>query len=367
MHAQVLAQPNDPAAALPPVGKALVVALGKIGDLVLVTPILRVLRNLEPRPEVHFLAGAHNHCVLAGHPGIDRLHVYPNRPLSTLPLMARLCRERYDLWIDPKDHHSYTGRLLVRTARPGCSVGYNGDSRGRPCRGGHFVHGIPGHLQNEHRHATERALNAVIAAGLPTGDVRPWLVATPDADRKFARFRCEHGLGEFALVNISAHAPTRRWRPEDWDGLLRSSGLRDLPVVISALPADAEEATRLAASRQRVFHYPTHSVAELLPAVRDALLLVTVDTGVVHIASAFDTPIVALYANGSVQYRKYRPLSQFSRAVIGSGATNRVTDISLPMVDEALCSLRAALAASASPSVSLHPVVSDRTTAPAFG
>jgi heptosyltransferase-1 len=326
------------------VTKAMVVALGKIGDLVLVTPILRALRRLEHVPEVHFLAGTHNHHVLARHPGIDRLHVYPDRPLATLPLMRQLCRERYDLWIDPKDHHSYTGRLLVCAARPARSVGYNGNQRGGAGGIGYFTHGVPRHLENGERHATERALAALVAAGLPAMDPRPWLVASPESDHRFADFRRRHRISRYALVNISAHRPERRWRIDRWIALLQGAELRDLPIVVCALPADGMDTRRLAASRNRVFHYRTRSAADLLPVVRDATLLVTVDTGVVHIASAFDTPIVALYANGSVQFRKYRPLSRCSRPVIGSGANNLVTDISVETVEAAVCSLRSEIA-----------------------
>ncbi len=339
-------RPSRPALQRPAVRKALVVALGKIGDLVLVTPILRALRRVEPRPEIHFLAGSHNHHVLAGHSGIDRLHVYPaGRALATLPLLGQLRRERYDLWIDPKDHHSHTGRLLVMAAAPACSIGYNGNQRGDPRPRGCFTFGISGHRQNDQRHATERALLALAAAGLPGGEQQPWLEVSPDAERCFSRFRHEHHLDRYALVNLSAQSPERRWRTENWLALLRGPALRDLPVVINALPADVEEAGLLAVSRERVFHYRSRSAGDLLPVVRDAEFVVTVDTGVVHIASAFDTPIVALYIDNPLQYRKYRPLSRRSRAVMSTGANGRVTDIAVASVEEALRSLRAEVAA----------------------
>ena len=318
----------------------MVVALGRIGDLVLVTPILRALRRLERRPEVHFLAGTHNHHVLTGHPGIDHLLIYPDRPLATLPLMGQLRRQHYDLWIDPKDHHSHTGRLLVRAAGPARSVGYNGDQRGVTNKSGCFTHDIPGHVQSCDRHATERALAALAAAGLPALDPQPWMVATVEADQRFAQFRLEHHLAGYAVVNISARRPERSWATDNWMALLRGPGLRDLPVVICALPCDRAAAERLAASRGRAFHYPTQTSGDLLSVLRDAMLLVTADTCLVHIASAFNTPIVALYANNPAQYPKYRPLSRHCRTVMEAGLNSPVADIPQRAVEQSLCSLR---------------------------
>ncbi len=336
--------------------KTLVVGLGKIGDLVLLTPVLRALRTLQPQPEIHVLAGLRNHQVLAGHPGIERVHVYPGRPLDALPLMYRLHRERFDFWLDPKDHHSYTSRLLVRMARPTVSVGFNGDPQGRCGSRGCFTHGLPGHLDNQQVHASKRALNVAAALGIPVDDPRPWLGVAPEAERELAGFRCRHRLDRFALVNLSAQRPERRWRTDDWIRLIRGAEFCDLPVLVTALPADSGEAEQVVASRERTFFYQTRSVADLLPAVRDANFVVTVDTGVVHIASAFDTPIVALYANASVQFDKYRPLSRLCQPVIGSGASNTVADIPLHHVAGAVGSLRAALSCATRPSGRLVPV-----------
>ena len=325
--------------------KAMVVALGRIGDLVLVTPILRALGGLEPRPEVHVLAGRKNHQVLASHPGIHRLYVYPEGALAKLQLMLQLRRERYDLWIDPKDHHSQTGRLLVRVAGPARSVGYNGNRRGTDTRSGCFTHGIPGHLENGQLHATERALAALEAVGLPAVDRQPWLVPPVEAAQRFTQFRLQNHLTRYAVVNISASKLHRQWDTGHWIELLRSPCLRDLPVVICALPSDRDAAAQLVASRDRTFYYPTQTATDLLAVVHDAMLMLTVDTAMVHIASAFNTPILALYSNIPSQYRKYQPLSRHQRAVMAPGRNAPVSDIPLTMVEQALCSLLEEIAA----------------------
>ena len=319
--------------------KAMVVALGRIGDLVLLTPILRALGGLKPRPEVHVLAGRKNHQVLTSHPGIQRLYIYPDRVLAKLQLMLQLRRERYDLWIDPKDHHSQTGQLLVRIAWPARSVGFNGTRQGTVTRSGSFIQGIPGHLENGHLHATERALAALAAVGLPAVDRQPWLVPTNEAKQRFTDFRLQHSLNRYAVVNISASKLHRQWDTGQWIALLRSPSLRDISLVICALPSDRDAAAQLVASRDRTFYYPAQTATDLLAMVEDAMLMLTVDTAMVHIASAFNTPILALYSNIPSQYRKYQPLSRHHRAVMASGQNAPVSEIPPEMVEQALCAL----------------------------
>ena len=216
---------------------------------------------------MHFVVWSHgprctswpekNHQVLTGHPGIHRLYVYPDGALAKLQLMLQLMlqlrRERYDLWIDPKDHHSQTGRLLIRVAAPAQSVGYNGNRRGTGTRSSCLTHGIPGHLENSELHATERALAAVAAVELPAVDRQAWLVPPVEAAQRFTQFRLQHRLTRYAVVNISASKLHRQWDTGNWIELLRSPCLRDLPVVICALPADRDAAAQLVASRGRTF------------------------------------------------------------------------------------------------------------------
>jgi heptosyltransferase-3 len=57
--------------------KILVIKRDKIGDLLLTTPMLSVLRAALPQAQIHLLANDYNAWVAAENPDVDRLWVYP--------------------------------------------------------------------------------------------------------------------------------------------------------------------------------------------------------------------------------------------------------------------------------------------------
>ena len=57
--------------------RILVVKRDKLGDLLLTTPVLAHLAAARPEVELHLLANDYNAWVVAGHPALARVWVYP--------------------------------------------------------------------------------------------------------------------------------------------------------------------------------------------------------------------------------------------------------------------------------------------------
>ncbi|HRE18737.1 MAG TPA: hypothetical protein PLW86_16980 [Rhodocyclaceae bacterium] len=89
--------------------KILIIKRDKIGDMLLMTPMLEHLRQCRPQAEIHVLANDYNAWVVAGNPHIDHLWVYPRtrhagrlRPLAAIRewlLTRQLRRMRFDVVI----------------------------------------------------------------------------------------------------------------------------------------------------------------------------------------------------------------------------------------------------------------------------
>lgn len=78
--------------------KILVVRFSSMGDVLLTTPVLRCLKNLSgPKPEVHFVTKKAYAGLLSANPHIDRLHLLDG---SLFGLIRTLRRERPDVVID---------------------------------------------------------------------------------------------------------------------------------------------------------------------------------------------------------------------------------------------------------------------------
>src|SRR6202451_4683063 len=84
--------------ALPPNPRILVVALRRLGDVLLTSPLIRSLRQAFPDAAIEALVFAGTEGILAGNPDLAGVVAIPQRPGAgeTLALLRRLAR-RYDV------------------------------------------------------------------------------------------------------------------------------------------------------------------------------------------------------------------------------------------------------------------------------
>src|SRR5690606_2350680 len=103
----------------------LVVQIGKLGDMILTTPLFHELKLLYPNAKLTVLASELNQNILKEQSVINEVLIYKKSFLPLLKLLFTLKNRRYDLWIDPKNEKSDTSRFLMKYAKPVNSLGYN--------------------------------------------------------------------------------------------------------------------------------------------------------------------------------------------------------------------------------------------------
>ncbi|HTD62768.1 MAG TPA: glycosyltransferase family 9 protein, partial [Gemmatimonadaceae bacterium] len=143
-------------------------------------------------------------------------------------------------------------------------------------------------------------------------DWRSELVITP-AERSAAEaYWASLGRGLRVFVNISVTDPRNDWPDDRFVEALRRLRSRrsDLVVLVSGIAGQADRIVRVA--RAAGAHSATQSLREVIARVATADLVLTPDTGIVHIAAAFVRPIVGLYR---VDTRMWAPYHVPSRAL----------------------------------------------------
>jgi heptosyltransferase-3 len=286
--------------------KILIVQIGRIGDTILATPMFRAIKQALPGAEISVLVSMRGFPVLKGNPNIKKVIVYRKDPASLLFLFLRLRLVKYDWWIDPKDHSSRESSLLARIARAANKAGYNREGEKI------FSFGISSQDENKALHAVMRNLDCLKPLGISCHEeLRPDLIPDARLEKKI--------LGKIlpddkktVLLNISAGDAPRYWPVEKWAGVAAFCLARGMQVLLVHKPQDARfaENIRKLQPKIQIFHSPTilHIIA-LMPHMR---LVVTPDTSIVHIASAFDVPQIALFPDVEWNLKKFRPLSRCS-------------------------------------------------------
>jgi ADP-heptose:LPS heptosyltransferase len=158
----------------------------------------------------------------------------------------------------------------------------------------------------------------------PRGAARyPMRIAVDDASDSRARtLLAKHDITRFVVVNVDSTDPWREWRPKPSAEFIAAILARhgDLSVVIPPPPGKERYAEEVARSfdNGRVVVAPGFRVLELMALLQRALLVVTPNTGTLHLAASSGRPIVALYTLHSVHVERWLPWGVPYRAVLGA-------------------------------------------------
>jgi len=310
--------------------KILFVQLGRIGDLILMTPMFKVLKEANPDNEIHLLAGQHNYLLAIEHPLIDNVHVYDKSFVSSVRLIKKLRKAKFDYWIDAKDHYSTESYYFAKLSNAEIKVGFNRNGNSV------FDHSILSDAQQKNKHAVERNLAAInfLGVNLEHKIISPTLFVNSDSESKLNNFLKQHDIQDFYCINISATSASRYWQLEKWANFLNYLSERQIKSVIISAPYDLSLVEAIIASTDNAFHFTTKTIVDVFSVVKHSKMTITPDTSVVHIAAAFNVPVIALYKNHPVNYTKFRPLSTNYRMVIDPQSNASLGNISVDLVIE---------------------------------
>jgi ADP-heptose:LPS heptosyltransferase len=283
-----------------------VVQLGRLGDMVLTTPLIEALDTLYPDARITVIAGAATSAIARYAPGVGDVFEVGRGALALGGAVMRLRMRAFDLYIDPKDHHSSTSRMLARSTRALRVIAHpsNAPSRFEPlppsAPPGHYVDRMLAPLRVL---APDHAPSRRPRMGLP-------------ADATIAASRVRAQLGEaYAAVNVSAGVASRYWTVDRTIALVQWIA-RTMPVAILAAPADRRMAHGIATTAAGILAADTNSLLEVAAIVAGASIVVSPDTSVIHVASAYDRPTVGLYPFNPDNLRLFAPLATRNAAVV---------------------------------------------------
>ena len=275
-----------------PAPDILVVRFSAIGDILLTTPLLRTLRAAHPGARITVLTKAQFAPLVSHNPHVSE--VIGIEPGEGIRAVARRIRGiRYSHLLDL--HGSLRSRLLRRLV-PGPWTTYR---KRRVARAALIV--AKRDLYGDAPPMPERYFEAAEPLGLGPDGGPPDFFLSEAADVR-ARGRLRGlGLGEdgrplVAMAPGAAH-PTKRWPDEAWTVLARRVAATGADVALLGGPDDVDSSQAIA-ERAGV---SVASMAGILglqetgAVVRRAEVLVSGDTGLMHMATGVGTPVVALF------------------------------------------------------------------------
>jgi ADP-heptose:LPS heptosyltransferase len=286
---------ND--AAPPPFSAAevrnvLIINTTAIGDTLMCTPAIRAIRKGLPGARITALASASARSVLDGSAHIDAFIKYPGRInlgyLFKIPgLVSELRRFKFDLVIELHATDPDKGPLSYMTGarwRMGSERSLNSFL---------YTHRVPPYLPGVH--TVRVALKNLALLGIEDDGSQMELFLN-DADRAEAS-RAFPSLAEEKYITIHPFgSKANKWWPEknvkEFCALLK--GLGYVPIIIGG-SSEARGAAEIASGTGAISAAGALSIRGSAALIEKSALLVTTDSGPMHIAGALKVPTIALF------------------------------------------------------------------------
>ncbi len=281
----------------PPVRKILIRSTNWIGDAVMTTPAMAAVRATFPESRISVMANPLVAELFNPHPLCDEVVVFDKGGTHRgIPGFFRfamgLRHQGFDLAI--LFQNALEAALLAYLARIPVRAGYRTD-----CRGALLTHGVPVGRAAKALHHTDYYVKMLEALGVSGGDGGLRLHCTPKEELWASQLL---GKGFWIAINPGAtYGSAKRWVPAGFAkvaaALIQDDEAR---IVLVGSPGEAAIGQAIEAAVQA---RPTEvlnmvgktTVRQLVALLSRCRLLITNDSGPMHVAAALRVPVVALF------------------------------------------------------------------------
>ena len=294
----------------------LAVTVAGIGDLILASKAIRALKNGAPNKSLHILTSTEAATLARNYPYVDQVWSLPIRELrrersqilGILKTIFQLRRIHFDTAVNlyrvVSRHGAIRMGLLFRLLHAGEKVGHGSKGFGL------FLNKKTPVEIFHNRHFVDAMTDiAALAGGVPD-DGGTEVFWDKSVEVRWATLFEKEGQETKPLcigINPGADRPEKRWAPENHISVAdRLAELRGAKMFVFGGPGEEDLADRI----EKAMQHPVTNLAgklslnELAYVISRLDLLVTNDSGPMHIAAAVKTPVVALFGPEDPTYTR---------------------------------------------------------------
>jgi ADP-heptose:LPS heptosyltransferase len=259
--------------------KFLIIRFSSIGDIVLTTPVIRGIKEQVEGAEVHFLTKPAYQTILEHNPYLDGIHVLQKSMKETL---NPLREEGFDYIID-LHHNLRTWRLKNKLKVLDFSV--NKLNREKWLIVNFKKDKLPD------KHIVERYLDCVSVFDVKD-DGKGLDYFIPEKDK----IEIDTSLKpNFLAFSIGGQHETKKLPKESIREIVKNI---QAPVVLLGGPEDEKTGNEIASGLNHVYNYcGTLNLNQSAWVLKNASLVISHDTGLMHIAAGFHKPILSIWGN----------------------------------------------------------------------
>lgn len=284
--------------------KILIRGVNWIGDAVMTMPAIRALRRAFPEAQLSLLVKPWVAPLFEKDPNVDEIILYDSEydSITGKLRLASTIREKKFCKAFLLQN-AIDAAIIALLAGIKERIGYSRDGRRML-----LTNPVPFDNQAKQLHHIDYYLNMLVKAGIPAEHALPWIYLTLD-ERLGSRERLK-GLKRpvIALNPGATYGSSKRWRPERF-AAVSEKVITEMngSIVIFGGPSETVIAKEIISASANFFSKENRflnlagqtSLRELAALISECDVLVTNDSGPMHIGYAVGTPVVAVFGSTS--------------------------------------------------------------------
>lgn len=272
--------------------KILVIRFSSIGDIVLTTPVLRCLKRYVPNAEVHFCTKVSYQSIVNSNPYIDKYYLFD----STLYELIRHLRvERYDYIIDL--HNNFRTKL-IKAALNARSHTVNKLNWRKWLYVRLKINMMP------QQHLVDRYLKTVLPLGVKDDGLGLDFFIAPDDYIDIKQLPLTHRSGYIAYAIGGQYATKRLPIPR----MIELCQKINTPIMLLGGKEDWQSGEQIieAVGKELVYNAcGQYNLGQSASLLQQSRVVFSHDTGLMHIAAAFNKKIYSIWGNTTPQLGMY--------------------------------------------------------------
>ncbi len=299
--------------------KILALRLDYIGDVVMTSPALNVLRKKFPDAKILLITNTISKDFFDADTAVDEVLTF-NWPwpyhksdnLFTYPkfkdlvlLIRRLRSEQIDMLVDFRGDLRF---IILFGVLAGIKVRISNSRSGRTDLLAYSS------IYDFNKHEVERAVDIVRCLDINTQEIRPKFVFHREETRIIIeKFKQETGLSypaKIAIVAPYSSKDVKSWPPEYFIDVITYLKNKGYVVLVAGTKGEATDAEKLLKNFDgSVYSFAGKTtVREMAALIAVSNIIVGIDTGVLHLAACFNIPIVAIFGpTRAIEFSPYSP------------------------------------------------------------
>jgi heptosyltransferase I len=307
-----VARRSDAPYASVPLRRVCVVMMSAVGDAVHVLPLLTALKRLDPAPHITWVLQPGPATLVRGHPAVDDIVLF-DRSAGTRGFLdvrrALHAREPFDLCINLQVY--FKAGVITGFAPAPVKLGFD-RARARDFNWLFTNAKIP---PRPMQHVQDQYFEFLHALGVPYEPVR-WELGPWPHERAWQRDFFARLERPAAAIVVATSKPQKDWMPERWaavcDALVQDYGLQPVLVGGRSERELAAEAVIVRTARHAPVSALGSGLRNLVSILDGSALVLSPDTGPLHMTVALDRPVVSLIGYSNPKrvgpYRKFGDL-----------------------------------------------------------